>query len=76
VEAALVAEGGRLVGRATSAEELRLLATHWAPGEQEAVVAQGTRAKRTRVVVVSGMVYFLYFDAEDQLRDFQLRPVP
>jgi hypothetical protein len=75
LEAALAAEGGRLVDQAASPEELRRVAERWAPGEEGTVVAQGSRFARTRVVVVGGMVYFLYFDAEDHLRDFQLRPM-
>ena len=75
LEAALAAEGGQLVGQASSPEELWAVAARWAPGEEKAVVTQGSRFARTRVVVVSGMVYFLYFDAEDHLRDFQLKPL-
>lgn len=73
VEAALVAEGGRLVDQAASPEELKVLAARWAPGPEAAVVATGARFSTTRVAVVGGMVYFLFFDAQDELRDFAIR---
>jgi hypothetical protein len=76
VEAALVAEGGRLVGQAGSPEELKALATRWAPGSEATVAASGARFPTTRVAVVGGMVYFLFFDPQDELRDFAISPVP
>jgi hypothetical protein len=76
VEAAILAEGGRLVDQAVSADELRALAARWAPGAEAAVVTTGSRFRTTRVAVVGGMVYFLFFDAQDELRDFAIKPAP
>ena len=76
VEAALIAEGGRLVDQAASPPELKALAARWAPGSEAAVVATGSRFRTTRVAVVGGMVYFLFFDAHDELRDFAIRRAP
>ena len=76
VEAAILAEGGRLVGRARSGGELEALVARWAPGSEADIVSLGRRYPTTRVAVVGGMAYFLFFDGQDELRDFALSKAP
>jgi hypothetical protein len=74
VEAGILAEGGRLVDQASSSAELRVVAARWAPGSENAVITTGSRFRTTRVALVGGMVYFLFFDDKDELRDFAVMP--
>jgi hypothetical protein len=72
VEAALQAEGGRMIGEARQADEVRALIARVAPRVAGQVEAQARRYHRMRVALVDGMAYVLFFDEKDQLQDFLL----
>jgi hypothetical protein len=72
VEAALQAEGGRMIGQAQQADEIRALIARVAPSVADQVAAQARRYHSTRVALVDDMAYVLFFDQKDQLQDFLL----
>jgi hypothetical protein len=70
VLAALRAEGGQLLDAPSGEPALRRAAARWAPGRAAEVVRKGSKWPQTRIVRVGDMIYFLYFDSDDVLRDF------
>ncbi len=62
-------EGSRLVAAPTNAEELRRVVVERGRDQGAAILDKGGRYPRTRVHVSGDMTYFLFFDAQDVLRD-------
>jgi hypothetical protein len=70
VQAGLEEEGARLVGRATTANELRVLGGRWGKASQDAISAAGQRFPNARVFLAGDTVYFLFFDHDGVLQEF------
>lgn len=66
----LRAEGGQLLDSPSGAPALRQAAARWGSVRAAEVLRKGSRWPQTRVLLVGDMIYFLYFDAADVLRDF------
>jgi hypothetical protein len=67
---ALEDEGSPLVAAPASDDELRRVATERGRGKAAEVLEKGRRWPRTRVFVAQDMVYFIYFDEGEVMRDF------
>ena len=63
-------EGSPLVASPASDEDLRRVAAERGRGKAAEVLEKGRRWPRTRVFVAGDMVYFIYFDDADVMRDF------
>ena len=66
----LRAEGGQLLGSPSGEPALRQAAARWGSARAAEVLRKGSKWPQTRVVRVGDMIYFLYFDSADVLRDF------
>ena len=53
-------------------EDLRRLAAQWSPARADEIVAKRRQWQTLRIFGVRDVVYFLYFDDEDKLRDYVL----
>jgi hypothetical protein len=67
---AFEAEGSPLVASARGPRELEKVAAEWAAEKQVEVLQKGARRHQTRVFVAGDMVYFIFFDEKDVMRDF------
>jgi hypothetical protein len=63
-------EGASLVATPESGQDLLGVATVLARDRKEDVLAKGRRWPKARVFVAGDMVYFLYFDGDDVMRDY------
>jgi hypothetical protein len=63
-------EGSPLVASPVSDEDLQRVAAERGRGKAAEVLEKGRRWPRTRVFVAGDMVYFIYFDDADVMRDF------
>jgi len=73
VSRGVLAEPGNWpIATPVSDEDLRRLAAQWSPARADEVVAKRRRWKTLRIFGVRDVVYFLYFDDEDKLRDYVL----
>jgi hypothetical protein len=70
VTAGLEDEGSPLVAAPEGPEGLRAAAARFGREKQAEVLAKGSRFPKVRVFRAADMIYFLYFDADDVLRDF------
>jgi hypothetical protein len=66
----LADEGSLLVEAPDSPETLAVVARRRAGPKVEEVLAKGARHAKTRVFRAGDMLYFLYFDGDDVLRDY------
>jgi hypothetical protein len=67
---ALEAEGSPLVAAPKNDEELRRVAAERGRAKGAEVLEKGRRWGRTRVFVANDMVYFIFFDEGEVMRDF------
>jgi hypothetical protein len=67
---ALEDEGSHLVAAPANDDELRRVATERGRAKAAEVLEKGRRWPRTRIFVADDMVYFIYFDGNDVMRDF------
>ena len=67
---ALRAEGGQLLESPVGEPALRRAAARWGSVRAAEVLQKGSKWPQTRVVRVGDMIYFLYFDSANVLRDF------
>jgi hypothetical protein len=70
VTAGLEDEGSPLVASPEGEDALRAAARQYGRQKQAEVLAKGGRYAKTRVFRAGDMIYFLYFDADDVMRDF------
>jgi hypothetical protein len=68
----LAEPGNSPIATPASEAELRRLAEQWSPARAAEVVAKRRQWKRLRIFGVRDMVYCLYFDDDDKLRDYVL----
>ena len=64
----------QLVASRASSDELDTLLERWPAERRGAVLVKAREWPRTEVFAVGPMVYFLYFDADDIMRDFVCIP--
>jgi hypothetical protein len=62
-------EKAPLVASPGSVEELEKLASKW-PSKRDEIIEKGTRWPITRVYDAGDMIYFIYFDDKEIMRDF------
>ena len=67
---ALEAEGSPLVAAPANDDELQRAATERGREKAAEILAKGRRWPRTRIFVATDMVYFIYFDENEIMRDF------
>jgi hypothetical protein len=73
VSRGILAEPGNWpIATPASEAELRRLAERWSPSRAAEVVGKRRQWKRLRIFGVRDVVYFLYFDDDDRLRDYVL----
>jgi hypothetical protein len=73
VSRGILAEPGNWpIATPASDEDLRRLAAQWSPARADEVVARRGQWRTLRIFGVRDVVYFLYFDEEDKLRDYVL----
>jgi hypothetical protein len=65
-------EGTALVAAPSGPDELRRAAEQWGRDRAPAILEKARDFPTTRVHLAGGMVYFLFYDAEDVLRDYVL----
>jgi len=63
-------EGSRLVAAPATDDELRRVAAERGRWKTPEILEKGRRWARTRVFVAADMVYFIYFDETDVMRDY------
>ena len=63
-------EGSRLVAAPANDEELRRVAEQRGRWKLAEILEKGRRWPQTRVFLANDMVYFIYFDDADVMRDF------
>jgi hypothetical protein len=68
----LAEPGNWPIATPASDEDLRRLAAQWSPARADEIVAKRRQRKTLRIFGVRDVVYFLYFDDEDKLRDYVL----
>jgi hypothetical protein len=66
----LEAEGSRLLAAPSGPDQLRAAVTRHAGGRAAEALAKGQRWPTTRVFLAGDMVYFVYFDDGDVMRDY------
>jgi hypothetical protein len=67
---ALEAEGSPLVAAPANEDELRRVAMERGRDKAAEILAKGRRWPQTRIFVATDMVYFIYFDENDVMKDF------
>jgi hypothetical protein len=73
VSRGVLAEPGNWpIATPASDEDLQRLAAQWSPARADEIVAKRRQLKTLRIFGVRDVVYFLYFDDEDKLRDYVL----
>jgi len=71
VRAGILEETGtRLVASRAGADTLSTLVEHWPADRRDVVLGKAREWPRTDVFAVGPMIYFLYFDRDDVMRDF------
>lgn len=63
-------EGSPLLASARGAAEVEVFAARWGGQRRQEILAKARLHASTRIHRSQGAVYFLYFDAEDVLRDY------
>jgi len=73
VSRGVLAEPGNWpIATPASDEDLRRVAAQWSPERADEIVAKRRQWRTVRIFGVRDVVYFLYFDDEDKLRDYVL----
>jgi Putative Flp pilus-assembly TadE/G-like len=67
-------EGSRLVASPSGVGELRAAVARHAHGRNAEALEKGRRWRTTRVFLAGDMVYFVYFDDADVMRDYLCVP--
>jgi Putative Flp pilus-assembly TadE/G-like len=67
-------EGSPLVAAPSGADELRAVVARHAHGRAAEALEKGRRWRTTRVFLAGDMVYFIYFDDADVMRDYLCVP--
>jgi hypothetical protein len=72
VSAGILAEPGNRAIAVPSEAELRRMAASWRRGDVERVLAKRAKWPVLHVYGAGEMVYFLFFDGQDRLQDYEL----